>query len=155
MASSSPFDRWTSLVGTWRGTTPGDQFGEKGEVTDAAVFSLEPGERFLLTRGEATCEGRVLNRSLAVMLYDKAAGRFRRETFFSYGFVNHETECARTDDEIRFDVVVEPQPKEFEGMRWRSFLRRFSDDEIAKGLEVAKAGEDFRPYGEVRLRRTA
>ena len=155
MAAESPFDRWRFLVGTWRGTTPGDQFGETGEVADAAVFSLEPGERFLLTRGEATCEGRVLNRSLAVMFYDKAADRFRRETFFSYGFVNRETEYARTDDEIRFDVVVEPRPKEFEGMRWRSFLRRFADDEIATGLEVAKGDGPFESYGEVRLRRIA
>ena len=89
------------------------------------------------------------------MFYDKAAGKFRRETFFSYGFVNHETEASRADAEIRFDVVVEPQPKEFAGLRWRSFLRRLSDEEIATGLEVAKAGEDFRPYGEVRLQRTA
>jgi hypothetical protein len=87
------------------------------------------------------------------MFYDTAAGKFRRETFFSYGFVNHETRSSRTDAEIRFDVLVEPQPKAFEGLRWRSFLRRLSDEEIATGLDLAKVGEDFRPYGEVRLRR--
>jgi len=154
MAAASPLEAWKFLVGEWRGTAK-DQFGEKGTVEDVATFSAEPGERFLTTRGEAWCEGRLLNRSLAVMFYDKATGRFRRETFFSYGFVNHETESSRTDDEIRFDVRIEPQPKEFDGLQWRSFLRRLSDEEIATGLEVAKAGEDFRPYGEVRLRRTA
>ena len=112
---------------------------------------MDLGERFLLTRGEARCEGRLLNRSLAVMFYDKAAGKFRRETFFSYGFVNHETETSRTDAEILFDVRVEPEPKEFEGMRWRSFLRRSGEDEISAGLEVAKGDGPFESYGEVRL----
>jgi len=154
MAAASPLEAWKFLVGEWRGTAK-DQFEEKGTVEDVATFNAEPSERFLTTRGEAWCEGRLLNRSLAVMFYDKATGKFRRETFFSYGFVNHETESSRTDDEIWFDVRIEPQPKEFDGLLWRSFLRRLSDEEIATGLEVAKAGEGFRPYGEVRLRRTA
>jgi len=149
--AESPLDPWRSLVGEWRGTTPGEQFGEKAPVEDVATYSMDLGERFLLTRGEARCEGRLLNRSLAVMFYDKAAGKFRRETFFSYGFVNHETETSRTDAEILFDVRVEPEPKEFEGMRWRSFLRRSGEDEISAGLEVAKGDGPFESYGEVRL----
>ena len=75
------------------------------------------------------------------MFYDKAAGKFRRESFLSYGFVNHETEASRTGAEIRFNVVVEPPPREFEGLRWRSFLRRLSNEEIATGFEVAKAAK--------------
>jgi hypothetical protein len=153
MAAGSPLDAWKFLVGEWRGTAK-DQFGEKGVIEDVAVFSLEPSERFVTSRGEGWCEGRLLNRSLAVMFYDKAAGRFRRETFFSYGFVNHETQTERTDTEIRFDVQIEPQPKEFEGMRWRSFLHRHGEDEVATGLEVAKGDGPFESYGEVRLRRT-
>jgi hypothetical protein len=153
MAATSPLDAWKSLVGAWRGTSK-DAFGETGVIENVAVFTLEPGERFLTARGEATCEGRLLNRSLAVMFYDKATGKFRRETFFSYGFVNHETECARTDAEIRFDVRTEPLPKEFEGMRWRSYIRRISEDEIATGLEAAKGDGPFEPYGESRLRRS-
>ena len=153
MVADTPLRGWHFLVGEWRGKTSGDQFGETGEVDDVAVFTLEPGDRFLTTRGEAWCEGRLLNRSLAVMFYDAVAGKFRRETFFSYGFVNHETEYARSDDEIRFDVRIEPPPKEFEGTRWRSFLRRQSDDEIETGLEVAKGDARFESYGAVRLRR--
>ena len=151
--AESPLDAWKFLVGTWRGTAK-DQFGEKGVVEDVAVFSLEPSERFITTRGEGWCEGRLLNRSLAVMFYDKAAGRFRRETFVSYGFVNHETQTDSPDEELRFDIAMEPSPKQFEGLRWRSFLRRMSDDEIATGLEVAKGDGPFEGYGEVRLRRT-
>jgi len=151
--ADSPLDAWKFLVGTWRGTAT-DQFGEKGVVETVATSAPEPSERFLMTQGESRCEGRLLNRSLAVMFYDKVAGKFRRETFFSYGFVNHETESARTEDEVQFDVRVEPQPKEFEGLRWRSLLRRISDDEIATRLEVAKGNGPFELYGEIRLQRS-
>lgn len=145
-------DAWKFLVGEWRGASK-DQFGEKGVIETVTAFSAEPGERFLTARGESRCEGRLLNRSLSVLFYDSIAGKFRRETFFSYGFVNHETEYARGEGEIRFDVRTEPSPKQFEGLRWRSFLRKVGDAEIATGLEVAKPGEDFRAYGETRLRR--
>lgn len=152
MAVGSPLERWAFLVGEWRGTAAG-QFGETGEIENVAVVTREPGERFLLTRGEARTRERVLNRSLAVMFHDAAAGRFRRETFFSYGFVNHETEFARTDAEVRFDVRMEPVPRDFEGLRWRSFLRRLSEEEIETGLEAAKGDGPFAPYGVLRLRR--
>ncbi len=151
--AKSPLEAWTFLVGGWRGTAK-DQFGEKGVIEDVATFSLEPSERFITTRGEGWCEGRLLNRSLAVMFYDKAAGKFRRETFFSYGFVNHETEIRSGQGEIVFDIAMEPSPKQFEGTRWRSFLRRTSDDEIATGLDVAKGDGPFERYGEVHLHRT-
>ncbi len=150
MPSESPLDSWKFLVGEWRGTSEG-QFGEEGVIENKAVISLEPSERFLMTRGEGWCEGRLLNRSLAVMFYDKVAGKFRRETFFSYGFVNYETEYARTADEIRFEIRMEPLPKEFEGTRWRSYLRRISETEIATGLEMAGKDGVFTSYGETVL----
>ena len=149
---ASPLDDWKFLVGTWRGSSE-DQFGEKGVVKTTATYALEPGDRFLTARGEAVCEGRVLNRSLSVMFYDIGLGRFYRKTFFSYGFVNNELEFERTEDEIRFDVTVEPWVKQFEGLRWRSSLRRVSEREIATGLAEAKAGEPFASYGEVLLAR--
>jgi len=149
---ASPLDDWKFLVGTWRGASK-DQFGEKGIVETEAVYTLEPGDRFLTARGEAVCEGRLLNRSLSVMFHDSGLDRFRRKTFFSYGFVNNELEFERTGDEIQFDVVVEPAVKQFEGIRWRSNLRRISDREIATGLADAKERQPFSPYGEVVLKR--
>ena len=149
---ASPLDDWKFLVGTWSGASK-DQFGEKGVVETTATYALEPGDRFLTARGEAVCEGRLLNRSLSVMFYDSGLGRFRRKTFFSYGFVNNELEFERTDREIRFDVTVEPAVKQFEGIRWRSNLRRVSDREIATGLAEAKTGQPFSSYGEVMLAR--
>ncbi len=149
---ASPLDEWKFLVGTWRGVSK-DQFGEKSVVETTATYTLEPGDRFLTARGEAVCEGRVLNRSLSVMFYDPGIGRFLRKTFFSYGFVNNEMEFERTDDEILFDVTVEPWTKQFEGLRWRSNLRRLSEREIATGLAEAKPGQPFASYGEVVLAR--
>jgi hypothetical protein len=39
-------------------------------------------------------------------------------------------------------------------MRWRSYIRRISEDEIVTGLEAAKGDGPFEPYGESRLRRS-
>jgi len=110
MGTGSPIDAWRFLLGTWRGASQG-QFGETGIVESEATFTGDLGDRFLVATGEATCEGRLLNRSLQVLFYDTAAGKFRRKTFFSYGFVNNEVEYARTEDEIRFEVEAEPRPR--------------------------------------------
>jgi hypothetical protein len=139
-------------VGTWRGASK-DQFGEEGVVETIATYALEPGDHFLTARGSALGEGRVLNRSLSVMFYDPRLSKFRRKTFFSYGFLNDEVEYERMDREIRFDVAVEPNMKPFEGTRWRSFLRKDSDQAIATGLEAAKGGGPFELYGTVVLTR--
>jgi hypothetical protein len=44
-------------------------------------------------------------------------------------------------------------PKQFEAMRWRSFLRRIDDTHLAVGLEVAKGDGPFEGYGETVLER--
>lgn len=63
-------------------------------------------------------------------------------------------ECARTKNEIKFDITYETLLKQFEGTRWRSFIRKISDTKIATGLEIAKEGEDFKRYGESILEKT-
>jgi len=153
LSSSSPFDEWRFLVGTWKGTSK-DEFGEKGIIENTAVFSMEPSEKFIMATGEAHCEGRLLNKSVSLLFYDSREGMFKRKTFFSYGFVNNEVECGnRIKNEIRFDITMEPLLKSFEGMRWRSFIRKISDNEIATGLEVAKEGGEFKKYGETILKK--
>jgi len=67
---------------------------------------------------------------------------------YLYGFVNNEVEYAHSDGETRFDVVSEPSPKQFEGMRWRSYIRKISDDKIAMGLECIKEEGKFESFGE-------
>jgi hypothetical protein len=63
-------------------------------------------------------------------------------------------ESSRSENEVRFDVTVEPLPKQFEGIRWRSYMRKISETSIAKGLEMAKGQEDFKKYGETILAKT-
>jgi len=147
MSLGSPLDDWRFLVGEWKGTAE-DQFGEKGVVESKTIFSLDPSDKFIMARGESWCEGRLLNRAISFLFYDKAGEKFRRKSFFSYGFVNNEVEYARSSSEIKFDVTVEPLPKQFEGIRWRSYIRKISEDKIAMGLEIAKEGEEFKSYGE-------
>ena len=153
MVAGSPLDEWRFLIGTWKSSAK-DQFGEKGVVEGVAVFSCEPGEAFIMAKGENSCEGRLLNKSISILFYDNTEKKFRRKTFFSYGFVNNEVECAKSKDEIRFDIIMEPLPKQFEGTRWRSFLRKISEDKVAMGMEVARDGKEFESYGESILEKT-
>ncbi len=150
LAGVSPLDGWRFLIGTWKSRAE-DQFGEKGVVEGTTIFSYEPSESFILARGESWCEGRLLNKGLSLFFYDGAEGKFKRKSFFSYGFVNNEVEYSKSENEVRFDITMEPLPKNFEGTRWRSFIRKISDSKIALGLEAAKQGEDFKSYGETIL----
>ena len=153
MGEKSPLDDWRFLIGTWKSSAKG-QFGEKGVVEGVAVVSYEPSEAFITAKGENWREGRLLNKSVSILFYDSAEGKFKRKTFFSYRFVNNELEYARTKDEITFDITMEPLPKQFEGTRWRSFMRKISDTQIAMGLEVAKGRGEFQSYGETILTKT-
>lgn len=143
-------------MGRWKSRAEAEnQFGEKGIVEGEAVVTLEPSERFIMTVGEARSEGRLLNRSVSILFYDEIAQKFKRKTSFSYGFVNNEVESSRSDGEIRFEITMEPLPNQFEGTRWRSYIRKISDTKIAQGLEVAKGNEEFKSYGETILTKMA
>lgn len=97
----------------------------------------------------------MLNKSISILFYDDCEKKFRRKTFFSYGFVNNEVECARTRDTIRFDITTEPLSKQVgPGMLWRSTIRKISDKKIATGLEMAKPGQELKSYGESILEKT-
>jgi len=147
MSKGSPLDVWRFLVGEWKSTSK-DQFGEKGVIEGVAVTSLEPSDSFIMTKGESWCEGRLLNKSVSLLFYDAVEQKFKRKTFFSYGFVNNEVECFRNANEIKFDVTMEPLPKQFGGTRWRSYIRKISENTIATGLETAEGEEAFKNYGE-------
>ena len=148
MSEKSPLDDWRFLLGTWKGRAEGGQFGVKGMIEGVVVFSCEPSAMFIMGTGENRSEGQLLHKSISMLFYDSGGRKFRRKTFFSYGFVDNEVECARTESEIKFDVTHEPMPKQYEGTRWRSFIRKISDTKVAMGLEVAKEGKEFKPFGE-------
>jgi len=150
----SPLDDWEFLVGEWKGETK-DQFGETETIKGTAVYSLDPSDSFIMERREAWSGSSLVNRSISLMFFDIAEQKFKRKTFFSYGFVNNEVEYLRNEKEIRFDITMEPLSKSFQGTRWRSFIKKISEDKVAVGLEVAKEGEDFKNYGETVMTKTS
>jgi hypothetical protein len=147
LSSSSPLDEWKFLIGRWKGTAK-DKFGEEGVVESTHVFSTELGEKFITGKHEAWNAGKLVHKAASFLYYDPREEKFRRKDIFSYGFVNNEVEYARTDKEIRFEVVSEPSPKQFKGIRWRSYIRKISDNKIAIGLEWAKGEGEFESFGE-------
>ncbi len=147
MSSETPLSDWHFLIGEWRGQSK-DQFGGDGIIETSDVFTLEMNGIYIMGRHEAVKEGKIENQSISMMYYDKRNKKMLRKTFFSYGFTNNEVEFERTKDVIRFEVVLEPSPQSFDGMRWRSYIKKISKTEIRDGLEVAKSGEDFTSYGE-------
>lgn len=147
MKTGSPLDNWKFLVGEWEGETKG-QYGEKETIRGTATYSLDPSDSFILEKRDAWSADRLVNRSIGLMFFDGAEQKLKRKTFFSYGFVNNEIECSSSGNELNCDITIEPMQKQFQGTRWRSFIRKLSEDKIAVGLEVAKEGEEYRSYGE-------
>jgi hypothetical protein len=149
MIMASPLDDWKFLVGEWKGETKSaKEFGEEEKIEGKATFAFDPSDRFITSRGETWSVGKLVNKSISIMFYDGVEQKLKRKTFFSYGFVNNEVELSRNDSEIKFEVTIEPVQRQFEGTRWRSFIRKISDTKIAVGLEIAKGEEPFRAYGE-------
>ena len=62
--------------------------------------------------------------------------------------MNNEVELERIETFLRFEITMEPVPQSFDGMRWRSYVKKICVTEIRAGLEAAKPGVDFSSYGE-------
>ncbi len=146
MSLDNPLDNWRFLLGKWRGESK-DKYGGKGVIVTIAAFTEQPSDKFIMGMLEATKEGQLENRSTSMMFYDQEQGKFLRKSFFSYGWVNNEVEFHSSENEIRFGVVIQPPPKSFEGMRWRSFIKKFSGTRVILGLEVAKGDDEFKEFG--------
>ena len=148
MSSDTPLKDWHFLIGEWKGGSK-DQFDEEGIIETSEIYTLELNGVYIMGRHEAVNkDGNLIHKALSMLYYDKRNKRMLRKTFYSYGFTNNEVEFERSDDMIRFEVVQEPVPQSFDGMKWRSYIKKISDTEVHEGLEVAKPGEDFSSYGE-------
>jgi len=140
------------LVGKWNGRSE-DQFGEKGVIETSTTFEYDLGGNFIIGRGESRKGGKVENQSLSVLMFDARLGKFVRKSAFSYGWLNNEI-GDWNGDRLVFDVVsIDGEPDYFRGMKWRSFVHKYSEDEIGLGLEASKNSEPFRLYGESREKR--
>ncbi len=153
MNSEDPLSNWHFLIGKWKGGSI-DEFDDAGEIVATATYSMELG-KYIMGKHDSYRKGKLENASIGVMWYDFRNKRMLRKTFFSYGYVNNEIEYEGSEAEVGFEVVSEPVPQAFDGMKWRSYLRKVSDTEIRIGLESAKDGENFTRYGETILRKSA
>ncbi len=140
------------LLGEWKGKAE-DQFGEKGVIESMFSFTQDPSDRFIAARGESWKEGKLVNRIVSFLMFDPNIGRYVRKSIFSYGWINNEVGEWK-NDRLVFDIVsIDGEPDFFKGLKWRSFIHRYSENEIGSGLEVSKKGEPFRLYGETRASR--
>ena len=146
---TDPLDDWRFLVGKWKGSCT-DQFGTKGTIEGECETTVELEGKFIVTTGTNVSKGKLVHRAMSVMFYDQLTGKMRRKTFFSYGFVNNEIEVSRNQDEIIFEVEMEPTPPPYQGTRTRSFVRKVSGNRISTGLMMApKQSGEFKKYGEM------
>lgn len=147
MLKKSPLTDWHFLLGTWKGTSEG-QYNVVGQITSTIVFTLELNGNCIMAKHEAWTGNQFVNSSIGLLFYDQLTNRFLRKVLYSYGFVNNDVEYTRNNSEIRFETTNEPLPTQFQGIRWRSYIKKLSDTEIALGLESAKNDGSFKIYGE-------
>jgi hypothetical protein len=133
---------WAFLIGKWKGENLESSYNE-GKVTMEGEYKYQPNDKFIHHTHEARNEDGRINNSIAVMYVDPYSNRFLRKEIYSYGFVNNEISYHFDEVSIKFDIVIEPSPKQFEGLVWRSWLIKISDTEIEMGMENRKEGEEF------------
>jgi hypothetical protein len=149
----SEMDRLGFLLGRWKGLSV-DQFGEKGTLESTLECTQEPSEHFIQLSGETRKDGKLLNRSVEFVTYDSAVRKYVYKRMWSMGFVENGVGGWKGNDTLLFQIRFDSEPPFFRGTLWKSFIRRYSDDEIGTGLYTAKKGQRYRLYGETRLNRT-
>lgn len=147
-------DDWKFLEGTWKARSAEEHsFGEEGYVEGEHVFKVDLGSKFITGRERSYQGEREIHTALSVMFHDEEENLLRRKTFFSYGFVNNEVEIERNESLVRFEINMEPVPKSFKGTKWRSYLKKVSEDTVLDGLESSKDGKNYSLFGETILKR--
>jgi len=149
---SEPLKKLEFLIGKWKGRAE-NQFGEKGVIEGIFDCTHDPGDKFIAMMGESRTNGKLLHRALTYLMWDQNIGKYVRKSVYSYGWILNEVGELH-GDRLTFDVVsTDGEPDFFKGTKWRSYIHKYSTDEIGTGLEVAKGSEPFRLYGEQRARK--
>ena len=149
----SELRRLDFLLGRWEGHSA-DQFGEKGTLVSSMECTKEPSERFLQIRGDTRKDGSLLNSAIGFITYDPRVKKYIWKRIWSYGFIENGEGDWEDENTIVFQIVkFDVEPEGFTGSLWRSFIRRYSEDEVGHGLYTAKAGEEYKLYGETRAKR--
>ena len=149
----SGLERLEFLLGSWKGRSV-DQFGEKGTLESTLECTHEPSEHFVQLRGETKKGGKVLNRAVEFITYDPGVRRYVYKRMWSMGFIENGTGGWKDPDTLQFQIKFDSEPPFFRGTLWRSFIRKYSDNEIGTGLYTAKKGQRYRLYGETKLTRS-
>lgn len=148
----SGLKRLEFLLGKWKSRAE-NQFGEKGIIEGTFDCTHSPSENCLATMGESRSEAKLVNAAATYLIWDQNTRKFVRKSIYSYGWILNEVGDL-TGDRLVLDVVsIDGEPDYFKGTRWRSFIQKYSENEIGMGLEVAKADGPFKPYGETRAKR--
>ena len=150
----SELDKLSFLLGRWKGRSV-DQFGEKGVLESTSDVTRELGDHFIQIKGETRKDNTVLNSAVYFITYDQKIKKYIYKRLWSYGFIENGEGLWEDPNTLVFQIVkFDNEPQWFEGMLWRSFIRRYSDSEIGFGLYAAKKGEEYKLYGESRAFRS-
>ncbi len=133
---------WEFLIGDWEGITIENVLDE-GNIVSKGSYDYSPSESFIRSTHEANNEKGLVNRGVNYLYVDPYIKKFLRKSIFSYGFVNNEISYYYDENSIKFEMTIEPSPKQFEGMTWRSFMTKISNSKIELGLETSKDGASF------------
>ena len=109
------------LLGEWKGRAE-DQFGEKEVIESRYVFTQDPSDHFIAERDESWKEGKLVNRSVAYLMFDRNIRRYVRKSVFSYGWVNNEVGEWKDDRPVLNIVSIDGEPDFLRGVKWRSFI---------------------------------
>lgn len=137
------------LLGHWKGRSV-DQFGEKGVLESSLECKHEPSEHFLQLIGESRKEGKLVNRSIEFITYDSKTRKYVSKRMWSMGFIENGVGDWDDKDTLMFLITFDKMPQFFEGTLWKSFIRRYNENEIGHGLYTARKSENFSLYGETR-----
>jgi len=148
----SALDKLDFLLGHWKGRSV-DQFGEKGTLDATLVCTREPSEEFIQIMADNKKDGKLVNRSVEYITYDPRIKRYVCKRMWSMGFIENGLGTWKDASTLMFQIKFDREPEFFEGTLWRSFIRRYSKDEIGHGLYTAKKGGKYHLYGETRERR--
>lgn len=155
MDSTSGLDslqRLEYLIGRWKSRAE-NQFGEKGVIEGTFECSHSPSGNCIATIGESRSDGKLVNSAATYLIWDQNIRKYVRKSIYSYGWILNEVGILNGDRLVLDVISIDGEPDYFKGTKWRSFIQKYSENEIGTGLEVAKADGPFKPYGESRAKR--
>lgn len=143
------------LLGTWEGTAT----GQPGEGAQVRRYEAVLRGEFLMGTNKTTWSSTPahpdgeIHEDVSILSYDRGAKRFVMHVFYVERFVA-EYFCEPQTDPNAWVFTADRVQNGPAGMRSREILTR-RGDELGSRFELAMAGNEFAPYTQETLRRTA